>query len=373
MASATASAVFSGNQASTPSGGGSTAERERGAKAGGTIGGAVFGPGGAAIGAGAGGLLGNKTAPISNFGDLIERKRLDEDPFRKAAREQQEAAEKALETAKGLQTTTDESGTSTTAGTTSETSQTTFAPKSRQEQELLNASIANYQKQQGLVKQQEAGIKARGGVQTAARGGLQDILGGQAFDLSASEQARIGNLRQANIDASSNAVNALLNERLGELQADAARRGVRGQAYSQLQGDVLGEAAKSLERSSLDANRIAAEQAISMPGQRAQIQAGTAGQFAGFADELQQQAIQNRQALQDPIALQQMRDERLKAGKTQTTGAKSDTTTSAGKSTQTGLGQAEILANMAGLPSETAAQTGAVGTIFGGIMGAAGG
>lgn len=315
---------------------------------------ASFGPGGG------GGPLFEKINQTLPFSPEQEKMRLEEDPFRKAAKEQQDKIDAAFEEAKKTQVTTSESGLSEKTGTTSGTQQTTFDSRGKTEQELLDASIANYGKQQDLVALQEEGITARSGVQESARGSLQSIMGGQAFELSPGEQARIDRLRQAGIDVGSNAVNAMLTERLGEVSADAARRGLRGQAFTQLQGDALGEAAKSLERQTLEANRIAAEQAISMPGQRVGIQAGTAGQFADFSDQLQQQAIQNRQSLQDPIALQQLRDERLKGGKTTTSGTTSDKTTSSGTSVQTGAGANEILAAGAMQPTQTGAQVAGV-------------
>lgn len=302
---------------------------------------------------------------IVGSGAKADRYRLGEDPFVKAAEEAKKTAKEALETAKDLKTTTQESGTQTTSGV----QQTTFDSRSREEQQLLDASIENYGKQQALVDQQTEDIQARSGVQTAARSGLTSILGGDAFNLSAGEQANIDRLRQANIDVGSNAVNELLTQRLGEVSADAARRGVRGQAFSQLQGDALGEAAKSLERTTLDANRLASQQAIDMPATRVGIQAGTAGQFAGFQDELQQQAIQNRQALQDPVAMQALLDERLKGGKTTTGG----TTSTDGTSTKTGLGQEEIIAGMAGITGKSGAKTaggmGILNTVFGAMGG----
>lgn len=306
---------------------------------------------------------------ITGAGGKADRWRLSEDPFVKAAEEAKQTAKDALETAKDLKTTTQESGTQTTSGT----QQTTFDPRSREEQQLLDASIGNYGKQQALVDQQTKDIQARMGVQDAARGSLTNILGGEAFNLSAGEQANIDRLRQSNIDIGSNAVNALLTERLGEVSADAARRGVRGQAFSQLQGDALGEAAKSLERTTLDANRLASQQAIDMPAARVGIQAGSAGQMSGFADELQQQAIQNRQSLQDPVAMQALLDERLKGGKTTTGG----TTSTDGTSTKTGLGQEEIVAGMAGITGKSGAKTaggmGILNTVFGALGGGGGG
>lgn len=370
MASSTAESVFSSPRlANTPSDGGSTTG---GAAAGGALG-SLTGPFGAVVGTLAGGKAGKDNGGGFMGGVAgLDRSRLDEDPVRKAVDEQDAKYAAALEKAKDLKVTTTESGTTSTSGTTSGTSKTTFDPRSTEEQTLLDASMGAYADQKRLVDAQEAAILGRQGVQTGARDTASALLSGSAFNLSPDEAARIAGVRDSNIAAGSNAVNDILTQRLAEISADAARRGVRGQAFSQLQTGALGEAAKSLERTTLAANTDAANMAVSLPGQRAGIQASTAGQFAGFADELAQKAIENRAALQDPIALQQLRDERLKTGTTTQTGTTNETKKTDGTSVQTGGGQAEILAAQAGTPTKTGAQVGAMGTILGGVMGASG-
>ena len=237
------------------------------------------------------------------------------DPFggEAIAAEQDARFDKALASIEGKKLETDTSTTNTVD--TQSSNQTIFDPKSKVEQGLTDDSIAAYEAQQGLVQNQMAGIDAREGVQGGARDTLGDVFSGDAFNLSNSEEMRINRLRDANIGASSNAVNELLTQRLAEVEADAARRGLRGQAFSQLQGDAIGSAATELNRATLDANQLASQQAISMPGQRVGVQAGAAQGMADFADLLEQQAITNQNLLQDPIALQQARDERLKGGK----------------------------------------------------------
>ena len=278
-------------------------------------GGLLMGPVGTAVGAvGGEGFQGTLQNPLGSlqsasgnvFGGL-------NDPFgaEKIAREQQAQADQAIEDIASRDITSD--------STTTSTSRTKFDPKSKRESELQQASIDAFNKQRELVASQQEGIRGRAELQTGARDTLGGILGGQAFDLTAGEQARIDNLRGADIAASRGAVDEMLNERLAQLNADAASRGVRGQAFSQLQGSALGASARELNMATQQANVRAAEQAISMPGQRVGVQAQTGGQFAGFADALQQQAIQNQGLLQDPIAMQNLRDERLRAGTTTNT------------------------------------------------------
>jgi hypothetical protein len=246
-------------------------------------------------------------------------------------------------------------------GSTTQFQQTKFDPVSDFENQLMLESRANFRKQQELATQQEQDIAKRAALQEQGRGVLGDIASGTAFDLSAGEQGRINAMRDASVDAGQSRINEFLNERLGTLQADAARRGLRGQAVSQLQGDVLGTAARELTQQQLAANQVAAQQAINMPAQRVGIQAGVGQGLADFQTQLQQQAIQNRQQLQDPVALQLQRDERLRGGRTETS---ADTFNKQyTDSTTTGVGvpqAAAALGTQAG-----AAETG-IGTVLGG-------
>lgn len=328
-----------------------------GAVTGAAVGFAVGGPVGAAVGAGVGiaGAAAGKTA----------------------AKEQDKRYQAAIDAAKNLTTTssTDTTSSDKSSNTSSNTSQTTFAAAGKTEKELLDASVSNFKAQQTLVGDAEAQIKANQALENQAQGTVGSVLGGGAFALSRDEQNRINALRGANIDAGTMSVNKMLDDRLANLQADAARRGIRGQAVSQLQTGALAVGAESLDRNTLEANRIAAEQAISMPGQRVGIQAQTAGQFADFADAARQQAIQNRADLQDPVALQQLRDERLRGGVTSETGSSTSTQdqTSSTKGSATGEGAAAILAAQAGSPGQQASGfAGALGTL-GAVGQAAGG
>ncbi len=314
---------------------------------------------------------GDKNPITAHVGGLVNKLRGGGNPFKEAAKEQDQRYDDAYDKAKDAVVTTDGTSTSTTKGGTTSSSQTTFAPRGPEEQALLNASIDNFGKQGVLVDNAEKSITERLGTQTGARDTLGGIFSGQAFDLTDSENARINNLRNADISASSNAVNELLDRRLAETSADAARRGVRGQAFSQLQGDAIRSSAQELNRATLDANRTAAGNAIAMPGQRVGIQAGSAGQFANFSDAAAQQAIDNRKALQDPVAAQQLLDERLRGGVTTGTTNTDQTTTGANNQATTGGGAADILAAQAGSPGQKGAATAGgletVGTILKGV------
>ena len=160
-----------------------------------------------------------------------------------------------------------------------------------------------------------AELLARQGLATDAQGSIQDFLSGAGFAPTQSEQERIEKMRQADIAASQNAVQQLLQQSLGGLNVDMARRGVRGQAASQLQVGEMATAADQLNRATLEANRNAAQNYLSIPQQRAQMQGNLAGQFANFGDALQQRAFMNRQYLQNPALMQQLQDERIRTGR----------------------------------------------------------
>jgi hypothetical protein len=326
-----------------------------GGVAGGAIGSAAFGPLGGLLGAAAGAKIGGGggiSGPSDPFGS-------------KAAQQQRESA---METIQNLQDTAQSTveDTKNTQGFT----QLQLGSKDPIQAQLERSSLEQFKKQQALVAQQEADIAQRAGLEAAGRGTLADIAGGGAFALSPEEQARIDQLRQSEIDVGSNEINRLLDQRLGELQANLAQRGVRGQAASQLQADVLGEGARSLESRILAANQNAAQQALALPGQRVGIQAGVGQNLANFQDQARQQAIANRQALQDPVLLQQLRDERLKTGKQvtdQTTSGKTSTT-----GTQSAGGRASAIGTLAGGPSRQQEDVAAVGGLIGTIGKAAG-
>jgi len=343
MASSSAGEVFSSPEAS----GALT-----GAASGAVTGFMIGGPAGAVVGAGAGAALGAYGAHQGA----------------KAAKEDQERADQAYQDALKAQSRVEQTSTNSVKGTNTQTqtSGTTFASASAEEQALRDASVANFQKQGALVDDFEAGLTGRLGTQDQARSTLGGVMSGDAFALTGSEQERINNLRGADISASSAAVNELLDQRLGEVSADAQRRGLRGQAYSQLQGDAIGTAARELNLATLEANRTAASNALAMPGQRVGIQANAAGGLVDFADVAKQQAIQNRQSLQDPVALQQMLDERLKGGTTTATNTQTtdQTTTSADTRLGTGEGASNVLAAGIDKPGATAGgMAGAMGMI----------
>lgn len=343
-----------------------TLKQAGGGVLGSSVGAAAMGPGGAILG----GLAGSDLAQGASFGSTFNNL-MPKDPFGSGAA--QDRRRQAIEDIKNQQVTRDQ----TQTGTIENVGETTteLAAKSQTQEQLESASLANFLEQQKLVKAQEQALAGRADLQTAGRDVLGDIAGGEAFGLTSDEQARINALRQSEIDVGSQAVNQLLDQRLGELQANLAQRGVRGQAASQLQADTLGEATQSLERRILAANQNAAQQALAMPGQRVGIQAQVGQGLADFQEQARQQAIVNRQQLQDPSLLRALREDRL----AQATKRTSDTQTQdlSTSSVSQGEGAASAIAQLATQPTrqqqDVATAGGLIGSIGKGVGGLLGG
>jgi len=323
--------------------------------------------GGAALGFAVGGPVGAVVGGLAGAGAVGGAE---------ASKEADRRQREAIEDLKNLETTVKQETSQTTKGGTESVQKTEFTGRSPQEEALLTKSIRNFERQHNLAAQQEAALGGREQLEGQAQAGLGGILGGQAFAVSPEEQARIDALRSSTLDVGQERVNRFLQQNLAGIEADAAARGVRGQAFSQLQTGALESASQALQQQTLEANRLAAEQALQLPGQRVGIQAQTAGQFADFAGMSRERAIQNRQLLQDPIALQQLRDERLRGGTT-TQGTTTDQTVT-GEDLRTGRGEGAAAA-IAALGQSPGATASGLGGLFEGlgagakIAGAAGG
>jgi hypothetical protein len=188
----------------------------------------------------------------------------------------------------------------------------TILPNMTPEQsKALQQSLSMFQSGQQQIGQQEQDIMARLGLQGQARDALGSAFGGQMFQMTPQEQAAIAAQRQASIQANEDSIGRMLTDRLGQIGAGSAARGVRGQALSELQGQAARGASEQMQSAVNAANMQAAQQAMTMPYQRAQMQLGAAQNFATFSDMLRQQAIQNRMQFQMPGALDLLSRERM--------------------------------------------------------------
>lgn len=204
------------------------------------------------------------------------------------------------------------------AGGSEQTTTRNIAPAGSLERELQNMSFQNYLSQQNLVDQQQADIAKGEPIQQAARGGLMDIFGGQAFQATPEEEMRINQYRQALIDQGTADVQNMMNPLFQRAMNSAGVRGVRGQALSQLQGDVLSAGAREMGNLTRQANITAAQQLMDNPYRRAAFQGNLANQNANFMEQLRQNAINNRNVLQNPALMQSLQNERIASASTTT-------------------------------------------------------
>ena len=229
-----------------------------------------------------------------------------------------------------------------------QTQTTSIQGPGAQEQQLQSQSLANYMQQQNLAKGLEGQIGATQSFQDLARQGAQGLIGGEAFALSPEEQARIQSMRDALIQQGTANVGFQTQQGLQQAVGSAAGRGLRGQALGSLQARVLESQQRNVADIANQANTLAAQQALQMPMQRVGLQQGMIGQGMTLADQLRQQAIQNREALQNPVLMNALQRDRL--ANTTTTQVTPGQKGSLGAAIAGGMaGAAGGAANMAGL------------------------
>lgn len=203
--------------------------------------------------------------------------------------------------------------------TSTATNQTTFGPKSGELRQAQQNSIKNYLEQQALAGKFESSMAGAGGIQDAARQQYLSQLSGNAFQATPQELQNIQMLRDAQVANAQAEVGSMLDERFKGVADSAGMRGVRGQALGELYGQQAKIGADQLGAAIRQANTQAAQMAIDNPMKRAQLQQGLVQQGSSFQDLMNQQAQQNRQALQDPALLKYLQQEYIQGGKQTTT------------------------------------------------------
>jgi hypothetical protein len=196
------------------------------------------------------------------------------------------------------------------------------APPTQKELELQQNSFNNYLQQQALADQQQQSLynPSYQNLQQGSVNQLSNIIGGQSFNATPEEQAQIAAIRNASIQAGQGDIQQFLNQNLSQIQASAADRGVRGQALSQLQVGALDTGARQYGNLVNQANLQSSQQQLALPYQRAQLQGSLANQNSTYLDNLRQNAINNRQLLQNPALMGTLQNERFgTASTTQTT------------------------------------------------------
>lgn len=209
-------------------------------------------------------------------------------------------------------------GTPAQNDTNNSVTKTTFAPASQQERDLQQQSIDAYMQQQKLAGQAQGSQAGADQYQQAAQRAGLDVLNGTAFSPTNQEQQQIADLRNALLQQSQGNINQFLQQGQAGANNQAALRGLRGQAASALQGQVLKEGSNQYGQALRGANTIAAQQALQLPQQRIAAQSGLISQGLSLGDILRQKAFDNQQTLQNPMLLAQLQRERI-AGNTQTT------------------------------------------------------
>lgn len=196
------------------------------------------------------------------------------------------------------------------------TQQTKFDPATGTEKQLQDSSLQNFLKQEQLAGEFEGSIGDAQGIQDQSQNLISQILSGQALAPTEAELNNVNNLRSTLVAQGSDDISRLLDQKLGQINQSAGVRGLRGQAVSQLQGDVLRGGAEQMGNLVQQANSMAAQELMEAPYRRINAQGGFAQTGMNFADMLRQQSQINRMNLQNPALFEALRGERLAGGRT---------------------------------------------------------
>lgn len=233
-------------------------------------------------------------------------------------------------------------GTPSQTGNTSNTSTTTFGAITPEQQALQDQSAQNYAQAQGLAGSLEQNAQNFQGLQNSAIGQTQNIINGSAFNLSPQQQQYISNLQQQMVNQGGAQIQQQEQQGLTQAVSNAANQGLRGQALTGLQGQVLQQGQKDYTNIVNQANTTAARAALTLPQSQVAAQSSALNSGLNQFNQLQQQALQNRNTLQSPYLLGILN------------GARGQTTTSSGTNTTPaaggGFGQA-LLGGLTGAAS----------------------
>lgn len=180
-----------------------------------------------------------------------------------------------------------------------------------EEQLLRDQSRQQYEAQLAQLAAQERALAETGGLRSQALSGYEQILGGQALQANQQELDNINRIRQAQIGLGQQDIENFLNQATAQTSRSAGVRNLRGQALSELQGRNVQAAGQEMGRLVGQANLQAAQSAQNAPFQRIAAQQPFLQQGLSYQDQLRQQAVQNRQASQNPALMQALQNERL--------------------------------------------------------------
>lgn len=193
----------------------------------------------------------------------------------------------------------------------SQTERTTVAPATGQERELQRRAIDQYLQQIAQINQQQAMAQGLDPLRQQGLESMQGILSGQAFSNNPQELQQINAIREAQIRLGTQDIERQLGERIAQTNAAAGVRGLRGQALGSMQQQNTRLAGEQIGNVVNSAGLQAAQMAAENPYRRLAIQAPMAQNALSYADQLRQQAIQNRQLAANPALLDYMQRERI--------------------------------------------------------------
>lgn len=195
--------------------------------------------------------------------------------------------------------------------------QTTQLPgATEEERDLQRRSLEQYLAQLEQANRQEQQMQQLDPLRQQALQGYQDILSGQALQASPLDLQNIENIRRAQVQLGTQDIQSQLGDLLGQTANSAGLRNLRGQAFAELQGQNMEQAARQVGNVVNTAGLQAAQATQAAPYQRLQAQSPFLQQGLSYQDQLRQQAFANRQALQSPALMDSLLRERLASAST---------------------------------------------------------
>jgi hypothetical protein len=191
---------------------------------------------------------------------------------------------------------------------------TEYADMSPEEQALFDQSKNQYQEALAQQYALDQRIKQLGGLQGQAQDMYGQVLSGQAFEANPREMAMLDQIRQQSLAQTEADLGRFMDQGLQRIDQSAGARGLRGQAVGALQGNLMGDAMRQYQSAANQAELLRSQAQLNLPYQRLQAQAPFMQQGFTYADQLRQQALDNRMQLQNPLALQMLRQERMGEG-----------------------------------------------------------
>lgn len=193
---------------------------------------------------------------------------------------------------------------------------TEFADMSPEERALFDQSQLQYQEAVNAQNALDRRISQLGGLQGQATDAYGNIISGNAFQANPQEIQMLDQIRRQSLMQTEADLGRFMEQGLQRIDQSAGARGLRGQAVGALQGNLMQDAMRNYQSAANQAELLRSQAQLNLPYQRVAAQAPFLQQGFGYADALRQQALDNRMQLQNPLALQMLRQERMSEGVT---------------------------------------------------------